>query len=69
MTVPERRSDDVDRPPGAWVPVVVIGGLALIGAVWLVKAALSLLFSTLGVVLIVAVVAGVIYVLGKGYRD
>ena len=68
MNLPERRSDDLERPPMAWLPVVVVGGLALFGAISLVRLAISFIFSTLGVLLIVTVIAGVIYVLAKGYR-
>ena len=63
----ERRSDDLDRPPGAWVPVVVIGGLAILGALWVIKIVTSFIFSTLGVLLLLGAIGGVIYVLAKGY--
>ena len=64
----ERRSgDDLERPPGAWVPVVVIGGLAIIGALWIIKVVTSFIFSTLGFLLLVGIVGGIIYVLAKGY--
>jgi hypothetical protein len=64
----ERRSGgDLERPPGAWIPVVVIGGLAIIGALSVIKFVAGLIFSTLGAVLLLGAVVGVVYVLAKGY--
>lgn len=69
MGVPDRRSDDdLERPPAAWLPVVVIGGLALFGAISLVKFAINMIFSLAGVILVVAIVGGIAWILVKGYK-
>ena len=65
----ERSDDDLDRPPGAWIPVVVIGGLAVFGAISLFQFVFTTLFGLIKVGVVAALVIGVIYVLTKGYRD
>lgn len=63
-----RRDGDVERPPFAWLPVVVIGGLALFGAWSLFTLVVGLFGTLLKLGVVVGVVALVGWVLMKGYK-
>ena len=63
-----RRGDDLQRPPMAWLPVVVIGGLALFGA-W---SLFHFVVATIGILVKLGVVVGIVALVGwilvKGYK-
>ena len=57
----ERRGGgDLERPPMAWLPVVVIGGLALFGA-WSLLGFMETLF---GLVVKLGIVVGIVALVG-----
>lgn len=65
----ERRSNgDVERPPMAWLPIVIVGGLALFGAWSLFSFVLATFYTLVKLGIIVAVVGAVGWVLLKGYK-
>ena len=65
----ERRSNgDLERPPMAWLPIVIVGGLALFGAWSLFSFVLGTVMTLVKLGVIVAVVGAVGWVLLKGYR-
>ena len=65
----ERRGGgDLERPPMAWLPVVVIGSLALFGA-W---SLFTFLIATIGTLVKLGIVVGIVALVGwilvKGYK-
>ncbi len=65
----ERRGgDDLERPPMAWLPVVVIGGLALFGAWSLFTFVVATIGTLVKLGIVVGIVALVGWILVKGYK-
>ena len=65
----ERRGGgDLERPPMAWLPVVVIGGLALFGAWSLFTFVMATIGTLVKLGVIVGIVALVGWILVKGYK-
>lgn len=65
----ERRGDDdLERPPMAWLPIVIVGGLALFGAWTLFHFVIAAALTLVKLAVIVAVVGAVGWVLVKGYK-
>ncbi len=63
-----RRGGDLERPPMAWLPVVVIGGLALFGAWSLFTFVMATIGTLVKFGVIVGIVALVGWILVKGYK-
>ena len=65
----ERRGGgDLERPPMAWLPVVVIGGLALFGAWSLFTFVIATIGTLMKLGIVVGIVALVGWILVKGYK-
>ncbi|MCB1014248.1 MAG: hypothetical protein KDB10_03905 [Acidimicrobiales bacterium] len=63
-----RRRDELDRPPMAWLPIVVIGGLALFGAWSLFTFVVATIGTLVKLTIVGGIVALVIWILVKGYQ-
>ena len=62
------RSDDLERPPSMHLlPILVIGGLALFGALSLVHFVIGTVFAIANLAAIVAVVGAIAFVAVKAY--
>ncbi len=65
----ERRGGgDLERPAMAWLPVVVIGGLALFGAWSLFTFVIATIGTLVKLGIVVGIVALVGWILVKGYK-
>ena len=65
----ERRGGgDLERPPMAWLPVVVIGGLAVFGAWSLFTFVVATIGTLVKLGIVVGIVALVGWILVKGYK-
>lgn len=65
----ERRGGgDLERPPMAWLPVVVIGGLAMFGAWSLFTFVIATIGTLVKLGIVVGIVALVGWILVKGYK-